>query len=563
MPNWDNFRKPPYAMAERTYAPVGSEGVYVDQTTPAGEYVPFRPAARLPDAIPRAPDNSIALPNTGTAMQQVLPFSGTGNAPGPGFGMSAPEQVIVFDWSGLVGLPGPAQEYPAPENFVGVPVGNEPPAGFTSGFGNPPNSVSAEGYDVSSAVVGAVAVLDADEWLPFAAFGLAIAAGLWFKQKWYGFGGSIQKAHRGFHVLRQCNPFNHGCKRFFTPAATNPACGSLYSGTNPPAPMLASTNVYFEVVNVNEQTGNPGCSASNQPSRSATVWQRDVGYVGVPQPYAHPLDTTVKRKSAVRPSLLPQLATPVGQTKEEEEPVPWALVPYLPTGLANVNPIEQTWRGPRPLPIFWPGRLAAPPGFLELWVDATGGASVVPRPGTVPVPVTLPPIVNRRGDGVVSIVQPSRFPMPPPPMTKERKPVPLSKALLRMIGHITEGGESLTAVWYALPKKCRSHPRAGRRTVEPRQKARDLWNCFGELNIEIALYNLITETLIDFLYGVPSRYLRDNIYPQHEGRSAQTGGRQRDTFRNNVPKKKKIPNSVDRPFLYRSHTVDEVRRALT
>lgn len=128
-------------------------------------------------------------------------------------------------------------------------------------------------------------------------------------------------------------------------------------------------------------------------------------------------------------------------------------------------------------------------------------------------------------DPAEPVPEPTDHEFPPPPSVhenappsrgeKERKTVAnlRSGSLLgTLVGHVTEGLDFLEAVFDALPPEFKPgwykiHGKGGKEIwvkrwqASPQQMADALWEHFGELDINAAIYNLIANQLEDAFYG--------------------------------------------------------------
>lgn len=169
-------------------------------------------------------------------------------------------------------------------------------------------------------------------------------------------------------------------------------------------------------------------------------------------------------------------------------------------------PNEETQRGPRPVPppdtgpdveIFPPGDPGVYPGV---------GPSSPGNPGPV---IIIPPVDN---PPVVMLPPPSKplNPQPPGPGVKERKiRIGLTGGPARIVNVITEGRDFVQALWKALPKKFRSKPKKGRKTLTVQQMLRDIYDHLNDIDLADAVLNVIENEIQDRFYGKAGQKYRD------------------------------------------------------
>lgn len=66
---------------------------------------------------------------------------------------------------------------------------------------------------------------------------------------------------------------------------------------------------------------------------------------------------------------------------------------------------------------------------------------------------------------------------------------------------ITEGRDFVQALWKALPKKFRSKPQKGRKTLTVQQMLRDIYDHLNDIDLADAVLNVIENEIQDRFYG--------------------------------------------------------------
>jgi hypothetical protein len=198
------------------------------------------------------------------------------------------------------------------------------------------------------------------------------------------------------------------------------------------------------------------------------------------------------------------------------QPVPWQDIPNRPEFRPDRSPLEQPVRGPQPAqrPLYRPEIF---PASRPLTRDLPGPTIVI-EPGKQ-IKFEWPRPMN---------------PQPPKGRTKERKVrVGPKGGIATAISFVTEARDVINAIWKAVPKDCRSKPEKGRRTVTAYVQAKDIYRCFGSIDILRAMKNVVEDQLIqDRFYGMAGKAYRDSAQRLFEhGFKRATGLQTGDRYR--------------------------------
>lgn len=184
------------------------------------------------------------------------------------------------------------------------------------------------------------------------------------------------------------------------------------------------------------------------------------------------------------PSVVDPWGSPLGQPDYDWPPLPYKAIPERPDYNPWRSPVEQPIRGPRPLARPLP-RPEIRPGISES--DGNPGPTIV---------------VGPNGDIDVFPPQPPANPKPPPRKTKERKAIiAVGGRVAKLVNITTEAKDFLDAMWKALPKDCRSKPEKGSKKVRAPAMMRDIYGCFGRIDLVKWLKGFLENELQDRFYG--------------------------------------------------------------
>lgn len=159
----------------------------------------------------------------------------------------------------------------------------------------------------------------------------------------------------------------------------------------------------------------------------------------------------------------------------------------LPMVNASLTPVARAAVNPLPIPVKVPWR------DLRTWRYVKG--QLDPEAPSVPVasqPGQLPPDITV-SDGVIGIGPPHRF-NPPKKGEKEAK-FKINGYVSGLLNAISETGDIIDAIWYSLPDSMRSP------TTNPAQRARDIYNGYMSIDMNLAIKNLIIMQLTDAAIG--------------------------------------------------------------
>lgn len=184
---------------------------------------------------------------------------------------------------------------------------------------------------------------------------------------------------------------------------------------------------------------------------------------------------------------------PLGEVVPASDPLPYKAIPHRRANPRR-SPTERSSRGPRIR------RSPAIAPRLRPWQRAMNQARVDIAPGQAPR-LALNPGGARAHPRV-----------PPGPRERERKGRigngPLG-ALNRAVGGITEAMDLVNAIWFALDPSARS-----RGFVNPAQKAADIWNNPGAIDLKQAVINILLQQATDYAIGRVSRKTASGIAKQ-------------------------------------------------
>lgn len=186
---------------------------------------------------------------------------------------------------------------------------------------------------------------------------------------------------------------------------------------------------------------------------------------------------------------------PIGVPMPEPLPIPWPMLPLRP----GADPVpEGSSRG---------DELPTPRTEISLSPEGEGFPSRAFEPaGPRNLPRTDPDAQHRLRR--------------PPPKKKDAKfifSVRQKSAIGRLFNAVTETQDFVDALWYALPKECRSRPSGGvgywkdpvghwhKRKVSLQRKMQDVYKCSGHLNMRQAVRNLVANQWGDAMGGALGR----------------------------------------------------------
>ena len=212
----------------------------------------------------------------------------------------------------------------------------------------------------------------------------------------------------------------------------------------------------------------------------------------------------------VPPWIDPMATPPLAPT-----PAPWAppmhIIPRRVDNPMRV-PSERTVRGPVPVRLPRPAPVPRDP---DLPAPAPGpapspGPGAAPAPGR-PLPPDLPPSDDgparpryrrkewQKGKRLPRVALKHGYRVPPKGVKERKLRSPMYyHAIMRVIDTITETNDVVQAVWNALPKKRRMS--LGFRN--PTEKAWDIYRFFHEIDLEVAIKELVANQIEDMAYGL-------------------------------------------------------------
>lgn len=203
---------------------------------------------------------------------------------------------------------------------------------------------------------------------------------------------------------------------------------------------------------------------------------------------------------------------PIGAPVPEVPAIPYWAVPY---------------RGPDP---------SAPP-------DVVPPVGPKPDPAPEPTPEPISPANRQPGPtfvvGVGPQVQTSapglrKWPSPARGRVKERKAIlNVSGTITKIANIVTESKDAVESIWKALPKWARSKPEKGHRKVTMQQMLADLYKHWQEVDLPLAVANLVANQVQDYVYGKASKLAARGVSRAADGGyyvggvGPNTGGRYR------------------------------------
>lgn len=159
----------------------------------------------------------------------------------------------------------------------------------------------------------------------------------------------------------------------------------------------------------------------------------------------------------------------------------------LPMVNSNLTPVARAAVNPLPQPVKVPWR------DLRTWRYVKG--QLDPEAPPVPAPVQagqLPPDITVT-DGNISVGPPHRF--TPPKKGEREKKHWVNGHAMRVLNALSETGDIIDAIWWSLPPSMRSPGN------NPAQRALDLYNGYNQIDMNVAIRNLIIMQLTDAAIG--------------------------------------------------------------